>query len=287
LLKELRNKTLSKLLNIGLAQSEASAEADILFEHCFGLNKKDLLMQNNITISDKDLIIFENLLEKRINEKIPVQYLTNKAYFMGYEFYVTSDVLIPRPETELLVEEVLKIIENNFVNEKEIKIIDIGTGSGCIACSLALKSRKKIKVFAVDISEKALNIAKINAENLGVSDKITFKAADILSNNSEKMHIFVSNPPYIPQKTASELQDEVILHEPQSALFAQDEKGIEFYRKIISQMTEHAFPNAFLAVEIGINQKEPVEELLKENDFSCIKVMKDYQNIPRIITARL
>jgi len=287
LLNELRKKTISKLQEMGLSQSEASAETDILFEHCFGLNKKDLLMQNNINISDKDYLHFENLLQKRINEKIPVQYLTNKAYFMGYEFYVTQDVLIPRPETELLVEEVLKIIDQNFQNEKELKIIDIGTGSGCIACTLALKSRRKIKVFAVDICEKALDIAKINAEKLGVSDKITFKTDDVLTNNNEKMHIFVSNPPYIPLKNAPALQDEVRLHEPKSALFAQDEKGIEFYRKIINQMPQHACNNAFLSVEIGINQSELIEELLKEKNFLHIKIINDYQNIPRIITARL
>jgi release factor glutamine methyltransferase len=287
LLNKLRKKFLSMLTNIGLSKPEALAEIDILFEHCFGLTKKDIILEKNINIDEKHLEQFNNLLNKRVNEKIPVQYLTNKACFMGYDFYVISDVLIPRPETELLVEAVLDLIENNFANEKEIKIIDIGTGSGCIACSLVLKSQREIKMIASDISEKALEIARFNAKKLGISGKIIFKNDDILTKNNQKMHIFVSNPPYIPLKNASSLQDEVRLHEPKSALFAPDEDGIDVYRQIICQMPSHACPNAFLAVEIGINQKEPLEELLRENNFSLIKVINDYQNIPRIIVAGL
>ena len=188
-LKEINQNTISKLKESGISSSEAVIETDILLNFVFGITKKDLILNPQKVLKADKLEAFNSLIDRRIKEKIPVQYLTNEAFFMGEEFYVDENVLIPRPETEILVEEVLRHCEQSEAihlanrewiassqaprNDNKLKILDIGTGSGCIACMLA-KNLSDATIFACDISEKALKVAEFNAEKLGVKDKITF-----------------------------------------------------------------------------------------------------------------
>lgn len=277
---KIKNAAFLSLLESGISLNEAAVETDILMDYVFGVTKKDLILNPDTDLPKKKLEIFHELIEKRINEKIPVQYLVKKAFFMGEEFYVDENVLIPRPETELLVEEVLKLAGN------PARIIDIGTGSGCIACLIAKKTQNS--VFAVDISLKALNIAELNAGNLGVKDKITFLHSDLFESidSEEKFDIIVSNPPYIPLSEKDSLQPEVVLHEPHSALFADDEKGVSFYEKLALYSKIRLSQNGYLAVEIGINQAKSVLEIFKNAGFIEIKVIKDYNQIERIIIGK-
>ena len=280
-LENIYNNTISELIRGGISKNEAFIEAQILIEHVFGFKKTEILAYPEKILNDDMAEKLKLLIKERIDHKIPVQYLTNKGYFMGYEFYVDKRVLIPRPETELLVEEVIKIAKST--NEL-INIIDIGTGSGCIACMLA--KILNIKVIASDTSQDALEIAQINAKRLKVEDKIVFKHSDIFDNIEENFDIIVSNPPYIPIKEKENLQTEVSGHEPHLALFADDENGISFYEKLIFQSAKRLNPHGYLAVETGINQSTPIKSILETYNFEGIKIIKDYNNIERIITAR-
>lgn len=282
-IKEIRQNTILKLQQSEISSQEASVEVNILMDFVFGINKKDLILNPEKVLPEDEIEKFNSLIERRIKEKIPVQYLTNKAYFMGEEFYVDENVLIPRPETEILIEQILGLIRF-ACNDK---ILDIGTGSGCIACMIA-KMSKNVEVFACDISEKALEVAQKNTENLGVTDKVNFIRSDLFENipNEIKFDIIVSNPPYIPEKEKSGIQPEVLLHEPHSALFVPDEKGVSFYKKLASEAKDRLEENGFLAVEIGINQSDEVSDIFQKAGFKEIKIIKDYAGIDRVAIAK-
>lgn len=256
---------------------EAIQEAAFLIENICKLTTKDFLLNPDIEFSKKEEETLLNLTKMRIEEGLPVQYLVNTAYFMGDKFYVDENVLIPRPETEILVDEVIKICKNEF-SEGTVKIIDIGTGSGCIACELA--KIKGTEVWAVDICEKALNIAKKNAEALRAN--VIFKKSDLLADIQEKFHIIVSNPPYIPEDET--LQKEV-LKEPYKALFG-GENGLDFYKRIISKAKENLFANSYLAFEIGIGQSTSLKRILENEGFEVIKIVKDFATLDRVVVAK-
>lgn len=280
---ELKNNSILKLQNSGIAPSEAVLETEILLNFVFGVTKKDLILNPERELPEDKLETFNALTKRRITEKIPVQYLTNKAYFMGEEFYVNKNVLIPRPETEILVEKVLKFCKN----QNGIKILDIGTGSGCIACLFA-KQLPDSKIFASDISKNALKVAKFNAEKLGIKNKIIFIHSDLFESIDikEKFDVIVSNPPYISILEKENLQPEVALHEPYQALFAKDDKGISFYKKIASHSKNRLNKNGYLVVEIGIYQSEDVVKIFKNAGFKEIKIIKDYNQIDRVVIAK-
>jgi len=279
---DIRQNAVTDLTKSGITKNEASIEADILVEHVFKITKKDLLINPDKTVQEILLNKFNGLVQERINKRIPVQYLVNKAIFMGEEFYVDKNVLIPRPETEILVEESVKLIKNSIKND--LSIIDIGTGSGCVACMLAKKTG--CKIIASDISEKALNVAKFNADKLDVADKVEFMQSDILAGINKNFDFIVSNPPYIPLKDRETLQFEISGHEPHLALFADDEKGISFYEKLIEQ-TEHKLnKNGYFLVEIGIFQAPYITELLNKAGFVGIKIIKDFNSIDRVVIAK-
>lgn len=250
---------------------QAEAEISLLLESV-GFSKKDFFLGHELPVEDLEKINF--LIEKRIKEKTPVQHLIGYGYFLGEKFIVNEHVLIPRPETELLVQEVIAL--------QGKKILDIGTGTGCIA--IMLQKMTGMAVSACDISEKALETAKKNAENLGA--EVNFIHSDLFTNILEKFDIIVSNPPYIPMSELENLQAEVAFKEPHLALFAPDEKGIEFYKKIIEQSSKCLKAGGYLAFEIGIGQHEDIKKMLEMNDFDNIKVIKDLSGIERIIIAQ-
>lgn len=266
----LKYKELCEKLYPFVDKVQADAEINLLLDSV-EFSKKDFLLGKEL--SSENFIKINFLIEKRIDEKIPIQQLIGYSYFMGEKFIVNENVLIPRPETELLVQEVTKL--------KGKKILDIGTGSGCIA--IMTQKITGMMVVACDISKKALETAQKNAKNL--SAEIEFIHSDLFLNISDKFDIIVSNPPYIPISDLPDLQEEV-LKEPHNALFASDKKGIEFYEKIIEQSCKYLNSKGYVAFELGMGQYKDIEAIFEQNKFYNIKIMKDLSNIERIIIAQ-
>lgn len=277
-LKTLKVEILNKLKEI-MPQSEAHAEADFLLEEVLNVVKKDFYLKD-IVISDEDKEKILDIVQKRVSKNIPMAYLLNKAYFMGDVFYVDENVLIPRPETELLVRKALSFIDNF----ETVSVLDIGTGSGIIPIEILKNLKNKnIKMSAVDISENALLVAQKNSKNYDVSVK--FIHSDLFQNLSETFDIIVSNPPYIPHFEKQNMDDVVLNHEPHSALFA-EEDGLEFYKKIIEKAPLFLNKNGYILFELGVNQYNQVADLL-EKDFCDISFEEDLNTIKRVISARL
>lgn len=258
-------------LNSAMDNIQAEAELDLLLESV-DFAKKDFLTGKKFPKDKIDKI--DSLIKVRIETNIPIQYLLGYGYFMGEKFLVNKNVLIPRPETELLVQKVIGLEGRT--------LLDIGTGSGCIAVMAKKLSDKE--VWACDISEKAVETAQKNAKILCA--EVNFIKSDLFKNIHQKFDIIVSNPPYIPKNTMPELQKEVSGHEPHLALFAKDEKGVEFYRKIIEQAPEHLTTGGYLCFELGIGQSDIVTEMLAAKGFEEIEIIKDLNGIERIITAK-
>lgn len=257
-----------KLIDNGIEEIQAQAELNLLLES-INFSKKDLLIGKILNKEQTEKL--KSLISIRVEKKIPVQHLIGYSYFMGEKFTVNENVLIPRPETELLVEKVLNLQGN--------KVLDIGTGSGCIAIMLAKLSGKQIS--SCDISPKALKIARLNAQNLNT--KVDFIDSDLFSNIEGKFDIIVSNPPYIPH---NEILAEEVLKEPSLALFA-DNNGLAIYEKIIEQTPNYLNKGGYLAFEIGINQAKEISKLLKQNGYSNIEITRDYSGIERNIIGQL
>ena len=216
----------------------------------------------------------------KLCENIPIEHITHMKEFMKMNFYVDENVLIPRQDTEVLVEEVIEIAKRN----NSIKILDLCTGSGAIAVSLA-KYIEKADITAVDISNNALNIAKLNANKNGVSDKITFVLSDMFENIAKQRYdIIVSNPPYIKTTVCNNL-DEEVKKEPRLALDG-GKDGLDFYRKIIKQGYEYLKYNGYLCLEIGYDQKIDVIELMEEQYIDIYSKKDMYQN-DRIVVGRI
>ena len=270
-------QTITKtLIDAGIEPNEAKREIKMLLEHF--CNYTELDKCKGVELTDEQLEILNKKVEKRANTRLPIQYIIGEAYFMGEFFKVTPDVLIPRDETEILVTKAIELIkQNGFENA-----LDIGTGSGCIACTIAKKT--KATVLGVDISSDALRIALDNVTRLGINNRAVFRKSDLFSKvrDEEKFDMIISNPPYIPLGTI--LSDEVN-YEPQIALFA-DENGLRFYREIVAHAPEYLKPNGYLLFELGIGESEAVKQFM-EKDFTDITVEKDLAGIDRIIYGRL
>lgn len=273
-------KEITKLLYTGgLTTEDAVAETELLFGTLTGISKKDLILNPSLKIAPEIKNKIAEIANERILTRKPLQYLLGEAYFMGEEFIVNENVLIPRPETEILVLEALKYAKPND------KILDIGTGSGIIACMLA-KLINEISITAVDISQNALAVAAKNAQKLKIESKINFVESNIFSNVHDRFDIIVSNPPYIPLKDKESLQKEVLNYEPHGALFATDINGVEFYKEIIENAPQYLKQNGIIIFELGIHQSSIVKELFEKNKYEVINITKDLSNIERTITAQ-
>lgn len=274
-------KTIENILKQGNIE-EYKAEAKLILLEKSGLSLEELILDK--PIENKDEII--ELAKKRAQTKIPVQHLLGCAYFMGQKYIVNESVLIPRDETEILVNSAYELIKNK---ENKIDILDIGTGSSCIACALALKLKNKdIEILGVDISLEALEVAIENINKLDLIRKVILRKSDIYSKirECEKFDLIVSNPPYIPIKQKTNLQIEVRDYDPDLALFAHDDDGVEFYQKIINGAKNCLKPKGFVAFEIGINQADLIKKML-ENEFENIQIIEDLAGIKRVICAQL
>ena len=267
------------LIDAGIEKNEANAEVKLLLEHFCNFKTIDILFGKKLDTSKLNLVR-EKVLE-RIRTGNPIQYIIGFADFMGEKFIVNKNVLIPRDETEILVTKAIEIALRT--NSK--KILDIGTGSGCIACSIAKAINGNI--LGVDISKEALEVANQNAKKLILDKRVSFKESDLFSNISgEKFDIIVSNPPYIPPQEKAHIQKEV-LKEPDLALYTKDDKGLEFYEKIIQNAPKHLNPKGYILFELGIGQSEYVKNLLLQNGFKNIQIEKDLANIDRVIFAQI
>lgn len=268
------------LINSGIDSNEAKAEVELILEFLLSKTKEELLFINEF--NDEKIL---NVIQERIKTKKPVQYLIGFAPFMGEKFIVNENVLIPRTDTEILVDETVKTALD--IKDETIKILDIGTGSGIIACMCAKKlieKNRKVEIIGVDISLNALNVAIDNMKKLNLTRSVMFRKSDLFSNVKEKFHIIVSNPPYIPKKEYETIQKEVKF-EPYEALFVEDEKGIYYYDLIIKEAKSRLFDGGYLLFEIMKGQFDYIKELLEKTDFKDIKGFFDIQGIKRVIKA--
>lgn len=259
---------------------EAKAEVDFILDILFNYTYKDYMLGKQL--KEWQVAKSVNVIKERVYTRKPVQQIVGQAYFCSKRFYVNEHTLIPRPETEILVSEAVKILQNN----KNSSVLDIGTGSGCIPISIALSCNETV-FEAVDISSGALETAKRNALFHNVQNRIKFYQSDLFENVENKFNVIVSNPPYIPLKDKETLQFEVKNFDPPNALFTSDVDGIEFYEKITKDAQNYLFENGYLLFEAGINQSEKICEILKKYDFKVQKVLKDLNLTDRIIVAQI
>ncbi len=262
---------------------EAIIDAWYLLEFVTGISRASYFGNPFREINEKDATQYFSYIEER-SRRIPLQHITGSQEFMGYVFKVNEHVLIPRQDTECLVEEALENVK------ADMKILDMCTGSGCILISLLkmAKERKRIEGLsgtAVDVSEDALNVAKENAEVL--ETEVTFILSNLFENvkkTAEKYDMIVSNPPYIRTKVIEELQDEVRLHDPFIALDGKDD-GLHFYRRIIEESTDYLKTGGILLFEIGHDQGRDVSKLMEEAGYVNVTVKKDLAGLDRVVVG--
>ena len=254
----------------------ASGDAWYLFSECFHISREDYLFGMTDEINDKEAEErYKELIQKR-KEHVPLQYILGTQEFMGYTFKVTPDVLIPRADTETVLEEVLDQLKQS---KKPDTILDICTGSGCIAISLALILNPEVCI-GTDISEKALKIAKANGENL--APMVKFIQSDLFENFTASYDLIISNPPYITTEECGTLMPEVKDYEPMLALDGKED-GLYFYKKIIKEAKNYLNPDGMLAFEIGYDQGEAVKNLMEAQDFACVEIKKDLSGLDRLV----
>ena len=268
------------LTDSGIEPNEANTEVKMLLEHFANYGVKDIVMGNKLT--DEKLRIVKEKAELRAKTRQPIQHIIGFADFMGEKFIVNQSVLIPRDETEILVRKAIEIInENNFK-----MALDVGTGSGCIACMIAKYT--DCQIIGLDISSDALNTALDNASKLNLFNKAIFRKSDVFSNikDGEKFDIIISNPPYIPPSEKENIQTEVNF-DPELALYTTDEKGLEFYEKITKNAPKILNSKGYLLFELGIGQSNDVKSIMEKSGFSNIEVIKDLAGIDRVIVGYL
>ena len=258
-------------------------EAELLFAEIFNCDRASLYLNKNLQLDKNKALFISSVLKRRALGE-PLQYILGKTEFMGLEFIVTPDVLIPRPETELLVEKTIEVATRAIAcrpagNCSHLKILDLGTGSGCIAISLA-KFFPQTKIDAIDISKEALKVARQNAKIHNV--KINFSR----NQGDTQYDIIVSNPPYIPKAEINYLQLEVRF-EPRIALDGGVD-GLDFYRKIAASSAQYLKKGGFLLLEIGFGQIKQVKNIFQKSaKFEIIDIIKDYNKIDRVVVAKL
>lgn len=266
---QMSGKTIRELLSDDFEYTE------IVLQYLLNLSKSNIILNSKRELSQDDFDLY-NDIKNKYNNGIPLQYAIGKWNFFGYDFVVNENVLIPRPETEILVEEILKVSKDGT------KILDIGTGSGAIAVSLKLE-KEKLDITASDISKETLEVAIQNADILG--SKIKFIHSDLFENIKGKFDIIVSNPPYLTEEEYQNV-DKLLYSEPKIALVGGN-SGYEVYEKIIENAKEYLNDNGKLFFEIGFSQAEKISELLEKNGYNNIRIIKDYNRLDRIVIGEL
>jgi len=278
--------TIKQLLTKGMIMLKSNQiespklKARLLLQYVLNKKREQLIIYDNEQITVAQEKAYIQNIEKLI-KGIPLQHITNSQEFMKMNFFVNSDVLIPRPDTEILVEEAIKLGKE----KKNPTILDLCTGSGAIAVSIA-KYLPNAKVYASDISPKALEVAKINARNNEVQDKIEFINSDLFEKIEGKFDIIVSNPPYIRTEVIKTL-DEEVQKEPMLALDG-GKDGLDFYRKIVEEAYSHLKFDSYLCFEIGYDQKEEVTEIVKKAKvYADTYCKKDLYGNDRVIVTKV
>ena len=256
----------------------AKLDAEILMAKTLKKDRKFIILNNNKDLGDKNLKYFNKLIKERANFK-PIAYLINKKYFWNNEFFVNKNTLIPRPDTEILVEQVLRLTKNKNI----MNILDIGVGSGCILLSI-LKERKNFYGTGIDISKNAIDICKINAKRLKVDGRTKFYKTDIDKFVEGNYDLIISNPPYIKRYDLKYLESNVIKFEPKLALDGGVD-GLSEIRKVIKKSSELIKKNGIFVLEIGFNQKNKVVKLLREKGFYTNCTLKDLAHNDRCIVS--
>ncbi len=252
-------------------------DSEILLSKTLNISREKILTNLDQKIDIKNISVFKTYLRRRSKNE-PIAYILEEKEFWSKKFYVNKDTLIPRPETELLVEELLKIFK-----EKKISILDIGTGSGCIIISLLIGLKQSIGT-GIDISKNAISIAKKNALKFKLSNKIKFLNKPLENLSGKKFDLIVSNPPYIKRKDIKNLSEDIKRYEPRMALDGGND-GLDLIKKVIYKSKEILKINGVLALEIGNEQIKKVSKLLVDNNFRIKHVIKDYKNNVRCVFA--
>jgi len=253
-------------------------DSEILLSETINKDKKHIILNPKEILKSEQLNTFNKLIERRKKGE-PIAYLINKKEFWKNEFYVNKDVLIPRPDTELIIDQILKI----YSKDSKLQILDIGTGSGCILLSI-LNERTNFYGTGIDISRKSINVSKFNAKKLKLSNRVKFYNSDVDNFRIGKYDIIVSNPPYIELLSLKYLEKNVVNFEPKLALNG----GLDGFfkiRKVISKASVLIKRKGKLILEIGFNQKNKVKEILKKEGFYINKTIKDYGNNDRCIIS--
>jgi release factor glutamine methyltransferase len=253
-------------------------DSEILLSNSIKRDKKHIILNPKEVLNSEQLGKFKSLIERRKKGE-PIAYLINKKEFWKDEFFVNKDVLIPRPDSELIIEQVLKI----YSKDDQLQILDIGTGSGCILLSI-LKERSNFYGTGIDISKKSINVSKFNAKQLNLTNRVKFFHSSVDNFNNGKYDMIVSNPPYIEQLSLKYLEKDVVNFEPKLALSGGFD-GFSKIRKVINKTNNLIKKNGKFILEIGFNQKNKVIKILKEEGFYINKAIKDYGNNDRCIIS--
>ncbi len=278
ILEETINKASQILKNHNIHSHELDAQ--IILSEIMGVKKEYLITNNKTIISKKTIEKYDIAIKRRIKRE-PVAYITGKREFWSEDFLVNRNTLIPRPETELLIYKIISFFKNKTIN-----ILDIGTGSGCILLSI-LKELNSSRGIGIDISAKAIQMAKINSKNLNLINRSNFKVFDLSKFNIGKYDLIVSNPPYIPSKNIKNLSKDIINYEPKTAIDG-GPNGLDLIKKVIYKSNHLLKKHGLLALEIGFDQYKEVSSILRRSGFREIDKEYDYnRNVRCIISTRL
>lgn len=272
---------LRRLAAAGIPEDEARAEARLLLAHALGVSREELRLRPDRALTEQEAARFDDLIARR-ERREPLAYLTGSREFYGLPFLVSSAVLIPRPETEFVVEAALR----HIAGSPAPRIADVGTGSGCIAVTVAVHA-PGARVWAIDLSPAALAVAAGNAARHGVAERLTFLQGDLLVPLAPfaPFDAIVSNPPYIAPGEIAALPPEVRDWEPRAALTTGDEDALLAYRRIAEDAPALLSPGGLLAVEVGQGQAEAVADLWRGVDLEEIAAIADYAGIARVVTG--
>ena len=268
-----------RLLEAGFRPADAALDADVLARHVLGWDRAELLVRSREPAADGVRRAFERLVHRRAARE-PVALLTGHREFWGLDFLVTPDTLVPRPETEFIVEAALE----RLPVDAPAVLLDIGTGTGCLAVALA-RERPALRAIATDISHPALLIARRNADRHGVAARVGFVQADLAAGLATRADVIVSNPPYVARQEGTPIEWAVARYEPQTALFG-GRDGLEVLTRLFASAPACLAPGGTLIVEFGLGQETDVLTISGDAGWSAVDVLRDLQGIPRTAVFR-
>jgi release factor glutamine methyltransferase len=269
-----------RFVRAGIAREEAALDAEVIARHVLDCDRATLLIGARDPLPSAFDRLFEDLVQRRLARE-PIAYITGHKEFWGLEFEVTPAVLIPRPETELIIEEALATMP---ARDTVRQIIDVGTGSGCLATALAIEFASA-HVVATDLSAAALEVAERNCSRHNVTNRVALIETNLLDGISESADLIVSNPPYVPDADAPHLQPEVVRYEPSSALLAGD-GGLRVIRGLLAAAPDRLAAAGRLIVEFGVGQEPDLHDAARQAGWTVDRIRRDLQGIPRVAVLR-